>query len=191
MVQLDAFGRPSKARFGSLPGIQSVPRAARYAGYQAILASPDVNIIVSDHLSVVQEGASLCEREAAATARHAEIWRAIRATVAQHARSPPQLVWTPSHKTPEEVISRGVGARSWVGNAWADFFATVALHEVTLSPNFGKSLQGRIAEAVGRASFVAWAGRKVLSSGKWSATDEEPRAPKPPPEASPSLCGCP
>ena len=79
-----------------------------------------------------------------------------------------------------------MGVRSWLGNAWADFFATVALHEITLSPNFGKGLEGRIAEAVSRASFVAWAGKKVLSSGKWSATEEEPRAPKPPPKG-PSL----
>ena len=128
----------------------------------------------------------VCEREASAAARHAEIWRAIRATVARQARPPPQFDWTPSHKTPEEVIGRGVGVRSWLGNAWADFFATVALHEVTLSPNFGKGLQGRIAEAVSRASFVAGAGKKVLSSGKWSATEEEPRAPKPPPKG-PSL----
>ena len=69
-----------------------------------------------------------------------------------------------------------------MGNAWADFFATIALHEVTLSPNFGKNLEGRIAEAVSRASFVAWAGKKVLSSGKWSATEEEPRAPQASPE---------
>ena len=92
VVQLDADGRPSKARFGSLPGIQSVPRAARFAGYQAVLASPDVNRIVSDHLSFVQEGERWCEREASAAARHAEIWRAIRATVARQARPHPSLL---------------------------------------------------------------------------------------------------
>ena len=78
-----------------------------------------------------------------------------------------------------------------MGNAWADFFATIALHEVTLSPNFGKSLEGRIADAVSRASFVAWAGKKVLSSGKWSATEEEPRAPQASPEGPLSLVRCP
>eukprot|EP00959_Pyramimonas_sp_CCMP1952_P332830 6969659-Pyramimonas_sp.AAC.1 len=78
VVQLDPSGRPSKARFGSLPGIQSVPRAARYAALQAIEASPKVVRIAHDHLSLVQEGQSWSEREAMGTARHAEIWRAIR-----------------------------------------------------------------------------------------------------------------
>eukprot|EP00959_Pyramimonas_sp_CCMP1952_P246450 5151311-Pyramimonas_sp.AAC.1 len=41
---------PSKARFGSLPGIQSVPRAARFAGLQAVSASRAASRIVSDHL---------------------------------------------------------------------------------------------------------------------------------------------
>eukprot|EP00959_Pyramimonas_sp_CCMP1952_P473670 9502122-Pyramimonas_sp.AAC.1 len=73
-VQLDSQGRPSKARFGSLPGIQPVPRAARYAADQAVLAAPRVSRLASDRLSLVQEGERWSESEASAAARHAEIW---------------------------------------------------------------------------------------------------------------------
>eukprot|EP00959_Pyramimonas_sp_CCMP1952_P436274 9135731-Pyramimonas_sp.AAC.1 len=88
-VQLEPAGRPSKARVGSLPGIQSVPRAARYAGLQAFSASPAITRIVSHRLSFVQEGARWGEGEASASARPAEIWRAIRAEAAWQGRAPP------------------------------------------------------------------------------------------------------
>eukprot|EP00959_Pyramimonas_sp_CCMP1952_P028924 606815-Pyramimonas_sp.AAC.1 len=57
---------------------------------------------------------------------------------------------------------------AWLGNEWADFFATVALHVVTLSPNFGKGLELRLAEAVNRARFgLGWQASAELRTVGW------------------------
>eukprot|EP00959_Pyramimonas_sp_CCMP1952_P078697 1645043-Pyramimonas_sp.AAC.1 len=75
------------------------------------------------------------------TARHAEIWRAIRGVVERQARPPPRFAWAPSHKTLEAAMEMGVGVHAWLGNAWAAFFASVALHVVCHSPSFHKTLE--------------------------------------------------
>jgi hypothetical protein len=134
-----------------------VPRAARYAALQAVKASPKVVRIVSDHLSLVQEGQIWCERGAMGPARHAEIWRALRGVVERQARPPPSFAWTPSHKT-LEAGDGGGGVHAWLGNAWADFFASVALHVVCHSPSFHKALEIRLSEAIANAKvcLLGW-----------------------------------
>eukprot|EP00959_Pyramimonas_sp_CCMP1952_P110433 2310185-Pyramimonas_sp.AAC.1 len=45
----------------------------------------------------------------------------------------------------------GWGVHAWLGNAWADFVASVALHVVWHSPSFHKALEIRLSEAIANA----------------------------------------
>ena len=109
VVQLSADGRPCKAIFGTLPGVQTVARAERYAGLVATCLSPLVTDLISDHLSFVQEGQWWSPADASATARHAALWRSLRATVARQCREPPRFGWIPSRKSLDQALELGLG----------------------------------------------------------------------------------
>ena len=86
--------------------VQSVGRAERYAGLQAIRAAPGVEVIVSDLLGFVDEGNSWSEELESARGKHATIWRAI---LIEHRRTKlkqPTFQWTPAHLTLEQALER-------------------------------------------------------------------------------------
>ena len=135
-------GWPLRVRYGSLPGrFQTVARAERYAGLSVLRDGPLVECIVSDHLSFVYEGLRWSPADAEARGRHARIWRDIRQAVDQRPTgAPPDFRWVPSHLSAEEAMERGVPLIDWVGNAWADWFAALAVERIRLPHCFSRGL---------------------------------------------------
>ena len=178
VVQLRADGWPCKAIFGSLPGVQTVARAERYAGLVATCLSSQVEVLISDHLSFVQEGQRWGPSDASSSARHAALWRALRATVAKQGRRPPSFGWIPSHKAVDQAFELGFDIQDWVGNCWADLFASVALDLASPARGLARSIKFRMEEACQNARFLGWASARVAGSGVWDPREPDPRRPK-------------
>ena len=182
MVQLSDDGFPIRARYGIMPGpVRTVPRGERYAALQAVRAGPGVDMVVSDHLSLVSEGNEWREADAAAGGTHADLWRKMRNAVAarpQHCRRPPAFTWVPSHKTPEEAAECDLDGMHWIGNFWADVFATLAITEHQPPDSYGRNLELLFAAALQTARFGAWAASRVAQVGAWDPPPDEPRAPR-------------
>ena len=124
-VELGPSGLPLRAVFGALPGRrQSVPRAERFAIFQALRVGPVDAHIVSDHLSAVREGSSWDRDLASSGARHANVWRMIFGLYGDGDPAP-TFEWTPAHREWDDVVSAGspTDIMNFLGNAWADFFA--------------------------------------------------------------------
>ena len=86
--------------------VQTVGRAERYAGLQAVKAAPGVEVIVSDLLGFVNEGNSWDDMLASSRGRHATIWRAILNEHRRTGNPPPTFQWTPAHLTLQQALSR-------------------------------------------------------------------------------------
>ena len=124
VVELDIHGWPLRARYGNLPGrLQTVGRAERYAALMAIKVAKRLSMIVVDLKSLEVEGNAWSEQHAAATATHATLWRQIFAEQETKDVKPPKFQWVPAHLSWADAMDKGVGAREWLLNQWADFFA--------------------------------------------------------------------
>ncbi|CAK0840937.1 unnamed protein product, partial [Prorocentrum cordatum] len=144
----------------------TLARAERYGGAMAFEAGDGVDCLVSDHLSFVTEGLRWSARDASSRGTHARLWRRLRSAIAWRAdAAAPDFRWAPSHLTAEEALHRGVPLIDWIGNAWADWFASAAMWQVRLAPGLARNLELRLQHVLSVVEFHAWASVQVYSSG--------------------------
>ena len=179
-VQISDMGIPLRALCGALPGsIQTVARAERYGGVMAFEAGDGVDCLVSDHLSFVTEGLRWSARDASSRGTHARLWRRLRCAIERRAEAAALAFrWVPSPLTAEEALHRGVPLIDWIGNAWADWFASVAMWQVRLAPRLARNLELRLQHVLSVVEFHVWASVQISASGLWDSN--EAAMPKPP-----------
>ena len=159
---LNDVGTPVRALYGGLPGqLQTVGRAERYAVLQVLRAAPQVQVVVSDLLGLVQEATSWRESLAGAAGKHATIWRAIFDQVKLNERASLQMRWTPAHLSYQGMVDNQIPIVDWLGNKWADLFAKMGARSIMVDHDTVLQTKAKLAEAIARAKYVYWAALQV------------------------------
>ncbi|CAK0861905.1 unnamed protein product [Prorocentrum cordatum] len=65
----------------------------------------------------------------------------------------------------------------WIGNRWADWFAQLGVSSVAISPDFAKTLQRRMEDAINMAKFMAWGVCRISETQAWEPQEHEPKLP--------------
>ena len=156
-------------------------RPERYAALQAVTAANPLKALVVDPRSLHDEGRDWSERHEGPKARHAALWRSIRAVHSTKSSTPPTFRWVPSHMGVHDLANKGINAMDWQGNRWADFFAKEGARQVRMPGSELRDLQMHIDEAMSRAKYLGWVAARVVASGRWEAVDENGKKERLPP----------